>query len=123
MEGQQKGGKDTALELKLKKILINWSVAATDFFHQYNQISLYLDSIHHTPRHEMNWIGQYHVPQLISLQATMRNELERLLLDIDQIDQQSIANRYEQLANHTRILRQLNQQANMLLELALLPAN
>ncbi|GAB3688751.1 hypothetical protein GCM10027592_04180 [Spirosoma flavus] len=123
MEGQRKGDEETDLNLKLKEVLINWSAAATELYRQYNQISLYLDSIHQAPRHETNWIGQCHVPQLMSLQITMRSELEKLLLDLDQIDNQSVINRLEQLDNHTQSLRQLNQQAHRLLELALLSAS
>lgn len=98
-------------------VLANWFEAVSTFYNHYNQLKPYADQLN--TRKGSNTIqpvnsGQCPVGQLGKLLGQMHRELERLVQDMDQVENPGsncIRQQCKKLLDHTSILTQLNQRA------------
>ncbi|QJD79957.1 hypothetical protein [Spirosoma rhododendri] len=105
-------------------VLANWLAVIGDFNSLYNQLSNCLAASAHSPvisAQDPPWVGNCRTTQIKALLSTMHNELEIMLNDADRFENLNTKEGYAQLAIHVTHLRQLNEQAQILLCLASLP--
>lgn len=105
-------------------VLADWLTVIRDFNSLYNQLSACLVTSARQPTSSapvIPWVGQCHTDQINALLVTMHNELESMLNDADRFEQLNTQEGYAQLAVHITHIKQLNQQAQVLLCLASLP--
>lgn len=121
----RKSEQKVASEIGPDNVLTDWVTSVVNFHHRYHQVRHCLNASvpARSSLHQTQWIGQCSLTQLIQLLDSMQNELENLLLEMGPLNQQPITNRYETVANHTRRLEHFNQHADVLLQLACLPAS
>ncbi|WP_020603063.1 hypothetical protein [Spirosoma spitsbergense] len=104
---------------KPERILADWAAAIADFHTYHQQVVTCISQIgieHDLGRENIKsvFIGQCPVSLLVKLVATMQEELEKLLQDMDQLvnpGPSGMSQNYEKLAAHTHVLHQLNQEA------------
>ncbi len=104
-------------------ILGNWLSAVTDFHSYYHQLAICINQT--TIEQDWNtkktvYIGQCPTSLLVELFSMMGEELKNLDQDMDQLAKLkplSIYKNYKKLMTHTRVLNQLNQQAQNRLHL------
>jgi len=111
-----------------KRVLMNWLLVTADFHSNYSRLVKCLNDLgakHNPPDQGKPCATQFAIGPLVSLVNAMKQELERLVLDVDQYHEPDSTNQdeyYTKLADHTRTIRALNRQANTLLQLATLPS-
>jgi hypothetical protein len=114
---------------KPESILADWLRTITNFQSNYYQLVTCIRQkrIEQELRvRNTAYIGQCPKSHLVNLLSTMREELSKLDQDIDQlsqVNQSSTATNYRKLLIHTRVLKQLNQQAQNALYLATLSSS
>lgn len=109
-----------------QNVLTNWLIAVYKFQYNYAQLSHCLngaDGQQQQASPSVMWVGQCPVSQVIELLMTMQIQLKELSLDADQFDPVMSSQDDQKLLRHTLILEQLNQQAQTLLQLAVLKAS
>lgn len=109
-------------------ILEDWLDASANFYVYYNQLIACIGQSTNTVSSDQQptFIGQCPLDQLVSIVIAMQAELEVLVKEMKQLDKKegkgrnssSTAKKQSKLANHTRRLNELNQQANTRLWLA-----
>jgi hypothetical protein len=107
-------------------VLAEWIAAIESFHLYYHRLADYLTTYriqHHQPGHSIRSVGQCQVDQLESLLKKMQEELDQLLCDINQPEQPTAEWNGKRLINHIRRLNRLNQQAQVVCQLASQPAS
>lgn len=130
MEGKtHRNNKQSIDQSTYTTVLTNWFEAASTFYAHYNQLRPYAVQVSSeqglsTAKH-VN-LNQCPVGQLRRLLGRMHQEMEMLVHDMDQAETPDLSYTRQQcrkLANHTRILTQLNQRAQTMSLLINLPAS
>ncbi|GAB3805440.1 hypothetical protein GCM10028819_38690 [Spirosoma humi] len=108
-----------------EKVLENWLKATSDFYTFYQRLMDLINQqdqqvqVDHTG---ISYLGQCPVGSLLTLVLTMQAELEKLVYEMDQLDEFSETNANQHLSrfvSHTSRLNRLNRKARILLNLAL----
>ena len=105
-------------------MLANWLKATSDFYTLYQRLATLINQqgrqfrVDHTG---MLYLGQCPVDSLLNLILIMQAELEKLVCEMDQLDefkQTNSSQHFRSLIQHTRRLNQLNRKARIRLDLA-----
>ncbi|WP_461042723.1 hypothetical protein [Spirosoma harenae] len=101
-------------------IMTDWLTVVSDFRKHYAVIDRCL--ITNTYESDTNYIGHCPKHDLVALQSRMRDELKKLIFDIDQVvlpEESDTLLLY--LKSHTKLLKQLNRRAETTIRLATHP--
>jgi len=106
-------------------VLANWIITVDTFQGHYNQLAnLVAACQHQQPFIKASaCLGQCSVQELTNLLDKMTQQLEILLLDMNQSSYKATQKNNQRLVSHTRVLDELNTQAQKLLVLTLLSAS
>ncbi|MVM37060.1 hypothetical protein GO730_04275 [Spirosoma sp. HMF3257] len=113
--------KYTSTNLSAESVLTNWIKATSDLYINYRKIMTAVNRPEtESLRQEKQYIGQCPRVLLMELAITMQQELERLLLDMEKIDTftpSTSKQTIKRLFDHTNALNELNDQAQIRLDL------
>lgn len=107
-----------------EKVLANWLKATSDFYTLYQRLATLVNNqdrqfrVDHTGT---TYLGQCPVDSLLNLILIMQAELEKLVCEMEQLDefrQTNSSQHFSYLIQHTRRLNQLNRKARIRLDLA-----
>lgn len=125
MMKSQRSQKDSHTQaLRPQDILAEWLASVSLLHLNYRQINGYVNQYEEQRLAQKNLtkqVGQCPVGDLVRLLIRIEEELEKLLVEMDHLEELESLNNYKKLIEHTVTLDQLNQSANGLLHLAALP--
>jgi len=107
-----------------EKVLANWLKATSDFYTLYQRLATLVNQqdqqfrVDHTGT---PYLGQCPVDSLLNLILIMQAELEKLICEMDQLDEFRLTNanqHFSHFVRHTHRLNQLNRRARIRLDLA-----
>lgn len=107
-----------------EKVLANWLNATSDFYTLYQRLVALvnqLDRQFQVDQAGTPYLGQCPVDSLLNLVLTMQAELEKLVCEMDQLDefrQMNASQHFSHFDRHTRRLNRLNRRARIRLDLA-----
>ncbi|MFD2934092.1 hypothetical protein [Spirosoma flavum] len=125
LSGSNVSNKD---EFKPEKVVADWLEAISKLYTYYGQMYTYINKevVQQEQMRYDPYRDQCPVNQLVTLAITVRSELEKLHQDMDQLTklkQPIIEKNYKKLADHTIIINQLNQHAQIRLHLVSVSAS